>query len=164
MAIFDKKPLLIDGRIIFSPKDLSSGEKFALLFIKLSQMLLVFAAVGGLAGVIANMLRITFDFPWSWGVFLLWAVVAGLISIASIALEFFSWWLITDEEAQSFRDYYDNMAKRTEGFMKDNGVDYIPEQPIQSTTTTKDDDVKDDNKVIPITTIRKQPHDDEEKE
>ena len=63
MAIFDKKPLLIDGRIIFSPKDLSSGEKFALLF---------------------------------------------------------------------------------------------------STTTTKDDNVK--NKVIPITTIRKQPHDDEEKE
>jgi len=165
MALFDRKPLIVGGQVIFSPKDLSSGEKAYLIAIKSLQMLMMFGSVGLVAGLFAGMLRFTFDFPWSWGVFFVWGIVSGFASIISVGAEFLSWWWITDKEAQQFRNYYDQMSKKMESFMKDNGIDY---EPLSQDTTTKDDDEgeKIKAKVIPISTptSRKKPNDDQDKE
>lgn len=166
MALFDRKPLVVGGQVIFSPKDLSSAEKAYLIAIKSLQMLMMFGAAGLVAGLFAGMLRFTFDFPWSWEVFFVWGIVSGFASIISVGAEFLSWWWITDKEAQQFRNYYDQMSKKMEGFMKDNAVDY---EPLSQDTTTKDDDKgeKTKAKVIPILTTpsRKKPNDqDDEKD
>lgn len=129
-------------------------------------MLMMFGAAGLVAGLFAGMLRFTFDFPWSWEVFFVWGIVSGFASIISVGAEFLSWWWITDKEAQQFRNYYDQMSKKMEGFMKDNAVDY---EPLSQDTTTKDDDKgeKTKAKVIPILTTpsRKKPNDqDDEKD
>jgi len=164
MALFDRKPLVVGGRVIFSPKDLSSRDKAILVAVKSLQILMMFIAVGTVAGLLAGLLRFTFDFPWSWGVFAAWGIAVGFASIFQVITEFLSWWWITDQEAQKFRDYYDEMSKKMEGFMKDNGVEYkpLPQDPItkkETTTTTE----KDKAKVIhlPITT-RKKPNDNGE--
>ena len=122
-------------------------------------MLRVFGVYGVAAGLIANMLRITFAFTWSWDVFFMWGIVAGFSSIFTTALEFLAWWWITDEEVQKYKTYYDYMASQKEKFMKDNAIDYHPE-PIPPKKDTGIE--KEKAKVIPISS--KQKKDDDEKE
>ena len=164
MALFDRKPLVINDRIIFSPKDLSSGEIFVLVAIKLYRMLMAFGGYGVAAGLIANMLRLTFDFPWSWDVFFMWGIVAGFLSIFPTALEFLTWWWITDEEVQKYKTYYDYMASQKEKFMKDNAIDYHPEPiPPKVGTVVEKEKEKEKAKVIPISSKKKKDDDDEKK-
>ncbi len=160
MTLFDRKPQIINGRIIFSPKDLSSGEKSVLIAVKLFHILAIFSASCVVIGGLANMIRITFEFPWSWGLFFMWGIVAGFLYAITIAIKFISWWWITDEEAQKYRNYHAHVASQMEGFMKDNAVDY---EPISQQDTTKKIDGDKKANVIPLHTRKKPNGEDDEK-
>lgn len=164
MAFFDRKPQIINGEVLYSPKDLSSVGKILLVIIKVLQMGMVAGAACVVAGALANMIRMTFDFLWSWEVFFMWGIVAGFLSIITIAIEFLSWWWITDNEAQRYRDYYDHVESQMEEFMNHRSIEH--NKPDLKSTNKDKTPTDGGAKIIhlPRKADRKKPTDENEPE
>lgn len=109
-------PLRWKGAKIYSPSQV--GEELNKIFVSKSLSYLLFAVLFFVAaGLIPNILRLTFSVPFSWTVFVCWGIVGALF--AAIPLFHFMFWLTygyTEEQVEFFvqRDAEEEAFRRQE--------------------------------------------------